>query len=310
MRSYFLKRLLLAVPLLLGVSFFAFCLVALIPSDPAEVILRINDIVPTEEAVEGMRAELGLDDPFLLRYVRWLWRSLHLDFGNTFTNDNRTVGGEILRALPATCELAAASLALVLLVSFPLGIVCSLFPNGPLDRVLRLFVFIGTAMPNYWLGLLLMWLFSLKLDLLPTSGRDSWQSLILPALTLSMTYISTYIRLIRNKMIENMGEDYVFYARARGLSERAILLRHVFRNSLHACLTALGMSVPQLIAGTYLVESVFAWPGIGRLCISAIFNRDYPVIQAYILIMGFLFVFCNLAVDLLHGYLDPRLRRT
>ncbi len=309
MKAYIAKRILVSIPLLFGISFIAFVLVNLIPVDPAEVILRISDVYPTEEAVTEMREQLGLNDPFLVRYGKWLSKSLRFDFGATFTNNNRTVAGEIARSLPATLELAGAALAIVVVVSLAAGISCALWRNSLFDRAMRLLVFVGTAMPNYWVGLLLMWLFALKLDVLPTSGTGGMKHLILPAVTLSLTYISTYIRLIRNNMIENMNEEYVLYADARGLRRKTVIFGHVLRNSLHTCVTALGMSVPQLIAGTVVIENIFAWPGIGRLCISAIFNRDYPVIQAYILIMGVLFIFRNLAVDILHCLMEPRLRR-
>lgn len=169
-------------------------------------------------------------------------------------------------------------------------------------------VFATTAMPVYWVGLLLIWIVSIKLDLLPTSGYGGFSSLILPAFTVALSYISTYIRLIRNNMLENMREDYVLYAQARGLKQRSILVRHILKNSLQSCVTAIGMSIPQLIAGTIVVENVFAWPGVGRLCIASIFNRDYPVIQAYVLLVGVLFVFFNLFFDILQYVADPRLR--
>ena len=177
-----------------------------------------------------------------------------------------------------------------------------------IDRLIRGCVFLGTAMPSFWAGLLLMWLFAVKLDLVPTSGMDGPSSVLLPAATLSLAYIATYTRLIRANMIQNKQENYILYARMRGLSERAIT-RHMLKNSLQASLTALGMSLPKLIAGTFVVESIFAWPGIGRLCVTAIFNRDLPVIQAYVLIMAVLFVVSNLLVDILSAAVDPRLRK-
>ena len=163
-------------------------------------------------------------------------------------------------------------------------------------------------MPSFWVGILLMWLLSVKFNLFPTSGMEKASSVVLPAVTLSLTYISTYVRLIRNNMIKNKKENYVLYARVRGLKESTII-KHVFKNSLQTSITALGMSIPKLIAGTVVVENIFAWPGIGRLCVSAIYNRDYPVIQAYILIMAVLFVVCNLLVDVISALLDPRMRR-
>ena len=163
-------------------------------------------------------------------------------------------------------------------------------------------------MPSFWVGLLLIWIFSVKLNLFPTSGMERPSSIVLPAITLALAYISTYVRLIRNNMVQNKHENYVYYARIRGLKETTII-KHIFKNSLQSSLTALGMSIPKLIAGTVIVENIFAWPGVGRVCVDAIFNRDFPVIQAYILLMAVLFVICNLLVDILSVAIDPRIRK-
>ena len=309
MRKYITKRIILAIPMLFAISFIAFILINLIPSDPAEVALRVNEIVPTPEAIESMREELGLNQPFLIRYWNWLVDCLRLDFGVSYTNTNRTVLDEIVRCLPTTLKLAGMSLGIVIVVSIPIGILSAVYKNSIFDRVIRSIIFVGTAMPNYWLGLLLIWFFAVNLRWLPTNGATSINHYILPAITLSMTYISTYVRLIRNSMLDNMGENYVFYAKVRGIKNKVIIYKHVLKNSLQACMTALGMSIVQLISGTVVVENIFAIPGIGRLCISAIFNRDYPIIQAYILMMGVLFVFCNLAIDVVQCFIDPRLKR-
>lgn len=231
------------------------------------------------------------------------------DFGISYTNPSRTVSEELLRCMPATLELAGASFILVILLSIPIGFFCAVYKDSLFDKVMRAFIFMTTAMPAYWIGLLLMWFVSIKLDLLPTSGNNSLKHLILPALTVSLTYISTYIRLIRNNMLENMKKDYVLYANVRGLSQRLILTKHILRNSMQTCFVAIGMSIPQLIAGTIVVENVFAWPGLGTLCIESIFNRDYPIIQAYVLLIGTLFVIFNLIFDILQTIIDPRLRK-
>ncbi|MBE7720384.1 MAG: ABC transporter permease subunit [Lacrimispora celerecrescens] len=309
MKHYVIKRILAAIPLLLCISFICFVFINLIPSDPAEVALRVRQVpVITEEAIAEVRAELGLDKPYLVRYADWLLDCLRLDFGISYTNPSRTVAGELLRCLPATLMLAGASLVLVILLSLPVGFLCAVYKDSWFDRLTRGFIFMTTAMPAYWVGLLLMWFVSIRLDLLPTSGSGTWKHLILPAFTVSLTYISTYIRLIRNNMLENMREDYVLYANVRGLTQRSILTRHILKNSLHTCIVAIGMSIPQLIAGTIVVENVFAWPGLGTLCITSIFNRDYPVIQAYVLLIGVLFVVFNLLFDILQTLADPRLR--
>ena len=310
MRRYVIRRLLATIPLLFVISFFCFVFINLIPSDPAEVALRVRQTpVITPEAIAEVRAELGLDRPFLVRYFDWVWSCLHGDFGVSYTNPARTVLGELGRCLPATLQLAGLSLVYVIVLSLPIGFLSAVYKDSWFDRIMRGIVFATTAMPAYWVGLLLIWFVSIKLDLLPTSGSGSFAHLILPAFTVALIYISTYIRLIRNNMLENMREDYVLYARVRGLKERAILTKHVMKNSLQSCVTAIGMSIPQLIAGTIVVENVFAWPGLGKLCITSIFNRDYPVIQAYVLMMGVLFVVFNLMFDISQCAVDPRLRK-
>ena len=292
MRQYIIRRLLATIPLLFVISFFCFIFINLIPSDPAEVALRVRQTpVITPEAIAQVRAELGLDRPL------------------SYTNPSRTVLGELGRCLPATLSLAGLSLVYVIVLSLPIGFLSAVYKDSWFDRIMRGIVFATTAMPAYWVGLLLIWFVSIKLDLLPTSGSGTFAHLILPAFTVALTYISTYIRLIRNNMLENMREDYVLYARVRGLKEGSILVKHVLKNSLQSCVTAIGMSIPQLIAGTIVVENVFAWPGLGKLCITSIFNRDYPVIQAYVLMMGVLFVIFNLLFDIIQCAVDPRLRK-
>ncbi len=309
MKNYLIKRIFGIIPLLIIISFLSFTLIEMVPADPAEVALRVNEIIPTNEAIELVRIELGLDKPFLKRYVSWLYKSIHLDFGTSYIN-NRLVLDEIARSIPATIKLTLVTLSLIVFISIPIGVMSALYSNSLFDRFLRIFVFLGTSMPNYWAGLLLIWFFSIKLDWLPTNGYGDggWEYLVLPSVTLSMAYVSIYVRLIRSNVLDNLKEPYVLYGRVRGLTERKILLNHVLKNSLLTSITALGMSLPQLLAGTVIIENIFGWPGIGRLCISAIFNRDYPVIRAYILMMAVLFVLCNLFVDVIHRFMDPRIK--
>ena len=310
LKPYIIKRILSAIPLLLIISFVCFVFINLIPSDPAEVALRVRQVpIITEDAIAEVRSQLGLDKPYLVRYFTWVLDCLHGDFGISYVNPSRTVAGELLRCMPATLQLAGASLIVVILLSLPIGFLCAVYKDGWFDRIMRSLVFMTTAMPPYWVGLLLMWLISIKLDLLPTSGNGTIRHLILPAFTVSLSYISTYIRLIRNNMLENMKQDYVLYANVRGLPQRSILVKHILKNSMHTCIVAIGMSIPQLISGTIVVENVFAWPGLGTLCISSIFNRDYPVIQTYVLLIGVLFVMFNLLFDILQTVSDPRMRK-
>lgn len=308
MKKYFMMRILTTLPLLLGVTFISFCLINFMPTDPAEVVLRINQTPTiTETEIAQMRVTLGLDQPFFVRYFEWLVQIIQGDFGKSYV-DRLPVIQHIKQALPATLLLAGSSIFIVLSISIPLGVVCAIYQDSIGERVIRGFIFVITAMPNFWVGLLLIWFFAVHLDIFPTSGMNGLSSIVLPAITLSLLYISTYLRLIRNNMVSNFQENCVLYARIRGLSEKTII-SHVFKNSLHSSLAALGLSIPRMIAGTVVVENIFAWPGLGRLCVEAIFNRDFPIIQAYILQMAFLFVFSNLIVDLVLHWVDPRLRR-
>ncbi len=309
MRAYVIKRLLTTIPLMLLVSFVCFVFINLIPSDPAEVALRVRQTpVITEAAIQEVREELGLDNPFLMRYVYWLKDTLQLNFGVSYVNPSRTVLSEFQRTLPSTIRLAGMSLLIVIGLSLPIGFFCAVFKDSWFDRGVRAFVFMTTSMPAYLIGLILIWIFSYKLKLLPTSGNGGIRYIILPSVTVAMTYISTYIRLIRNNMLENMREDYVTYAKVRGLNPWRISGLHILKNSLQSCIVAIGMSIPQLISGTIVVENVFAWPGVGKLCIESIFNRDYPIIQIYILFIGLLFVVFNLVFDIIQHMADPRIR--
>lgn len=307
MRDYILKRLATVIPILIGISFLSFALISLSPSNPAEVALRVNEIVPTEEAVKAMEEQLGTNKPYIERYVTWLTDSLQGDFGNSYVN-NKPVATLIGQAIPNTIKLALLALLITIVFSVLVGILCAVYEGSFGDKLARALVFVGTAMPSFWVGLLLIWIFSVKLNLFPTSGMERPSSIVLPAITLALSYISTYVRLIRNNMVQNKHENYVYYARIRGLKETTII-KHIFKNSLQSSLTALGMSIPKLIAGTVIVENIFAWPGVGRVCVDAIFNRDFPVIQAYILLMAVLFVICNLLVDIFSVAIDPRMRK-
>lgn len=308
MKKYIIRRIISIFPLLLCISFLCFVFINLIPSDPAEVALRVRQTpIITKEIIEQTRQELGLNKPFLVRYFYWVFDCLHLNFGVSYINPTRTVAGEIARCLPATLKLAGVSLIFVLIISLPLGVICAVKKDSIFDKIVRGLIFITTSMPVYWIGLVLIWIVSIKLDLLPTSGNGGLKYIILPAFTVSLTYISTFIRLIRNNILENMKEEYVLYARVRGLKEKDILLKHILKNSIQSSLVAIGMSIPQLIAGTIVVENVFSWPGIGKLCVSAIFNRDYPIVQTYVLLIGVLFVIFNLIFDIIQCVTDPRI---
>lgn len=307
MTRYIIKRLLLLLPLIVFMTFFAFVLLAMRASDPAEVALRVNQVTPTEEMIESMRQELGLDQPFFIRYVTWLKDGLTGDFGSSYVT-HEPVLDLMMEALPATLQLAGMSLLFIIVLSLLFGMVCAYAAHTWLDRIVRAFVFIAASMPSFWLGILFIWLFSVKFNWVNTSGMEGFKSILLPAMTLSLGYLSTYVRLIRNQILKFQHEPFVFYARARGLKERTIQLK-VMRHALQLAVTALGMSIPKLIAGTVIIENLFAWPGVGRLCVTAIFHADFPMIQAYLFVMGILFVVCNLIADVIQMIMNPQLRK-
>lgn len=308
LKVHVLRRLLGLAPLLLAISFVSFALVSLSPSDPAEVVLRVNtNVLPSPEAVAEMRAKLGLDRPYLERYAHWLGRALTGDFGTSYVN-GRPVADLLAEAVPPTLMLGGTAAALLLLASVPAALLAARFENRAPDLLVRFLVFLATSVPSYWMGLLLIWFLSVHLDLLPTGGMDDgWRSLVLPAATLALPYLATYTRLLRAGMLNAGRQNFVLYLRTLGRRPRAVLA-HVFRNSLQSSLTGLGMSLPKLVAGAFVVECVFAWPGVGRLCVEAVFNRDFPVIQAYVLIMAVLVVLFNLLFDVIRVLVDPRLR--
>ncbi len=306
MLRFFLKRLLFMVPILIGITIITFAIAEFSSTDPAEASIRVNGMLPTAELIEATRQEFGLDKPFLTRYADWLSGALHGDLGLSYVT-RLPVTNSILEALPATLFLALTALLIIISVSLAAGTLSTRAENSKTDWFIRGFIFFTSSMPGFWAALILIWIFSVQLNVFPTNGMRSASSVVLPAVTLSLAYIGTYMRLIRSEMIKIAHEDWVLFARGRGLSEKSITW-HMIKNSLHASLTALGMSIPKLIAGAFIIESIFAWPGIGRLCVEAVFNRDLPIIQAYVLLMATLFVFFNLVSDLLVTFLDPRQR--
>ncbi|MFB5761842.1 nickel ABC transporter permease [Paenibacillus medicaginis] len=307
MSRYIVHRLLQLAAVLLGISFLTFLLTYLSPGDPARLMLMSTGVTPSEELVAQVRTELGLDEPFLVRYGSWVLRALTGDFGMSYKY-GYPVTEVLLSRMPATLELAGAALLLVVLISFPLGMTAAMQPNRAKDYFIRVFSFAGLSMPSFWLGLLLMLLFAVKLQLLPVMGRSGVRSLILPACTLAVPLIAQYSRQIRTVLLEEMSQDYVIGAKARGVREGTIMLRYVLPNALLPLMTLLGMSAGTLLGGAAIIESVFGWPGVGQLALEAIIARDYPLIQGYVIWMAVIYVSINLVVDVWTHLRDPRLR--
>lgn len=307
MLAFTLRRLILLVPLLLAASLVIFLLLRLGPSDPAMDYLRLSRVPPTPQALEEARRMLGLDQPIAAQYLDWLWRALHLDFGNSYATQ-RPVLPDLLYYLPATLKLAGVALVLTLGISFPLGMWAARYRDRFPDQAVRLLAFFGVSMPNFWLGFLLVLVFSVYLGWLPPMGMGGWTHIVMPAFAISLMSLCINARLLRASMLEVKGQRHVTYARLRGLSEISVERSHVLRNALLPILTATGMHIGELIGGTLIIESIFGWPGVGRYAVSAIFNRDYPVIQCFTLLMVGIFVICNLIVDIVYAWADPRIR--
>lgn len=300
-------RFVILVPVLLGISLVSFSLLHLDPADPAVTYLRLSQIPPTDEAVARVRKELGLDRPLPLQYFDWLKKAACLDFGRSYLTQ-KPVLNDLGFYLPATLQLAGAAFFVTIIVSLPLGTLSALYKNRFIDHFCRMISFAGASMPSFWLGFLLIYLFALKLGWLPTLGRSGISHIILPAFSLSFFFIAIYIRFVRASVLENLNQRFVLYARARGIRERLVIGRHVLKNALLPVITAMGMNIGNLLAGSVIVENVFAWPGVGQYAVYAILNRDFPVVQCYILLMAIIFVVCNLVVDILYAWLDPRIR--
>lgn len=294
---------------LVGISFITFTLVWLAPGDPAQAVYTSQGITPTPEMVDQMRVRLGLDKPFLVQYVTWLGNCLHGDFGTSYSL-NKPVADLMLVRLWPTIKLSLASLLLMLVVAVPLGMLAAVRRGGIADRLVRGFSFLGISMPNFWFGLLLIWAVALKLGWLPVvSTGQGLDRLILPAATLAFAMIGKYTRQVRTAVLEELGQDYVVGARARGLSERAILTRHVLPNAQLPLITLLGLSLGSLLGGTAVVEVVFSYPGLGNMAVTAVTSYDYPLLQTYVLWIALIYMVINLVVDVSYARLDPRVRR-
>lgn len=307
MQRYLLKRLFYLLPVMLGISVITFGLINLAPGDPAEIILRVGGAEPTREAVNALRAELGLNDPVYIQYLRWLWDAVRLDFGVSYRT-GLPVTREILSRFPATLELTLAAMTFMILVALPAGVLSALYRHAFIDHLTRVFALLGASLPGFWKGLMLIYLFAVVWGLLPVMGRGGLRHLVLPAVTLGFGMAAVYTRIIRAGMLEVLNQDYIKLARAKGLQERWVIGRHALKNALLPTVTLFGMSLGHLLGGTVIVETIFAWPGVGKFVVDAIFNRDYPVIQGYAMFMALIFVLANLLVDLSYGLLDPRIR--
>jgi len=302
--TYVLGRLLHLIPTLVGVSFVVFLVLRLTPGDPARQLVAAD---ATEADVQRVRQELGLDDPLYAQYARFLGGAVHGDFGRSFRT-RQPVTAEIGSRLPATIQLALASLVVSVLLGVASGVVSGARQYSLLDHATMVATLLGVSVPGFWLGLMLMWGFGVKLHWLPTTGYGSWQALVLPAVSLSAASVAIIARMTRSSLLEVLRQDFVRTARAKGLRPNRVVLVHGLRNALIPTVTVVGLQLGGLLAGAVIIETVFAWPGIGRLLVDAVANRDYTVVQGTTLLFAVIFMLTNLLVDLSYAYLDPRIR--
>jgi peptide/nickel transport system permease protein len=331
--AYILKRLVYLVPVLIGVTLLVFFISHAIPGDPARMMAGQK---ASRQAVENLRRSMGLDRPLPEQYVRFLWGLFHGDLGTSIRNQ-RPVLDDLADFFPATLELTLASMILCIAVGLPLGIVSAVRRNRPIDHISRVFSVFGVSMPVFWLGLMLLLLFYRNLGWLPGSGRldvamsppahvtglylvdslleGSWskflnalQHILLPAFCLSYVYLAIITRIVRSSMISVMGQDYITTARANGLSESTVILKHSLKNSLIPTVTITGLSIGELFGGAILTETIFNWPGMGKYVVDSVNFLDFPAIMGFTLVVSFAYVMINLLVDVLYGFLDPQIQ--
>ena len=308
MLKYILKRLLLVFVVVLGVTVVTFSAMQSAPGDPAEMIAvaRYGEDL-TQEEIEWVRVTEGLDAPVYIQYLGWLGHILRLDLGKSLIT-YEDVLEEIQTRFPATLLLATSSLVLSLLIAVPTGIISAVRKNTIVDNACMTGALLGVSMPNFWLGLLLIWLFAVSLGLLPSFGYGSIKHLILPTITLGTSMAAITTRLTRSSMLDVLNQDYIVTAKAKGLDEKTILLRHALKNAMLPVITFVGLQLGFLLGGAVIVETIFAWPGIGRLLVDSIYARDFALVQGCVLFIAVIFALANLAVDILYAYLDPRIR--
>ena len=298
------KRVLMLIPVLIGVSLIVFTLMQLSPGDPAMIILGAQ-AAPEDIAI--LREEMGLNDPLVVQFFRFLLGMFRLDFGTSY-KDGMPVLDKLLEALPYTAQLTFSAVLLALIVGIPAGIISATKQYSIFDRVATVAALIGFSTPNFWLSIMLILVFSVNLHWLPVSGTGTILHLVLPSIALGLQSAAVFTRMTRSSMLEVLNMDYIRTARAKGLSERVVILKHALKNALIPVITVVGLQIGLLFGGAILTETVFAWPGVGRLMIDSIRAKDTPVVQGGVIFTASIFVFINLLVDILYAYVDPRVK--
>jgi peptide/nickel transport system permease protein len=309
--SYILQRIVFAIGVLVGVTLLTFWIIKSVPGDPARIKLGVT---ASDEAVAAQRERMGLNRPFFVQYTSWVGNALQGDFGKSLKTD-QPVAPQLTKAIPATLQLAFGALMIGMLISFPLGILSATRNGTKTDVFISLLSQIGVSIPDFWLGILLVLLFSLRWDTLPPSGHtpitedfvDWLEHLILPALTAGLISASIQTRFIRSAMLEVLDENYIRTARAKGLRERVVLLRHALRPAMINIVTIIGLQITALLSSVVVIEILFSWPGLGRLSLNAVLDRDYPLLLGSVLTLAFMVTVINLLIDLAYFLIDPRI---
>lgn len=304
MHKYIIKRLLLLIPVVLGVTFIVYFIMYLTPGDPAKISLGEN---APEEQVEKKREEMGLNDPFIVQYFRFVKNAMKGDFGRSY-DTKKPVFDEVFSRFPATLKLTIAGIILAVLIGIPVGIISATKQYSAVDYSTMILALLGVSMPNFWLGLMLILLFSVKLGVLPSGGAGTLKHLILPAITLGTGVAAIITRMTRSSMLEVIRQDYIRTARAKGVPENVVINKHALKNALIPIVTVIGLQFGYLLGGAVLTETVFAWPGVGRLLVEAIKRKDTPTVLASVVFLSVTFSIVNLFVDILYAYLDPRIK--
>ena len=294
--------------ILLGITFLSFLLSYLSPSDPVEIMMKKKGNMVSEEVIEQKREELGLNQPLVVQYVNWLKGIVKGDFGTSYKS-NKPVLQEIQKFLPYTIKLTLLSMFLTIVISTPLGVLCARYKDGWLDNLLRFVTYLFSSLPSFFLALVLMYCFALKLKWFPVIAKGSTGGIVMPALVLSLTLAAWYIRQVRAIVLGELEKEYIDGLLARGVSETKIMFGHVLRNCLMPLVTLVGISFGTMLGGSTIVESIFTWPGVGKMAVDSITSRDYPVIQGYVVWMALIFLFINALVEISYSLLDPRLRK-
>lgn len=304
MIRYIIKRLLMLIPILIAVTFLVFFIISLTPGDIASMIIGDG---ATQETIQELKQEMGLDDPVIIQYGRYVKNLVTGDMGYSYAT-GKPVSSEIASRFPNTFKLTLVSIIISILIGIPIGIISATRQNSVFDNVAMIFALMGVSMPGFWFGLMLIIMFSLKLRWFPSGGSDSFKSIVLPAITLGLQATAYIARTTRSSMLEVVSQDYIRTAKAKGVSKRVVIFKHALKNALIPTITIIGLTFGNLLGGAILTETVFSWPGIGRLMVGSITKKDIPMVLGCIIVFAVSFSAVNLVVDILYAYIDPRIK--